>query len=270
MRHRATFFPSRHFAARAFTSALLLALAACLSEPVDWGDVSYRQSQLGDPDTRSAILGADLPSIKGAASPCLRSIRSAGRGSQLFRVWWASRPDSSVVLAFQRSTDAGTTWQPPLVVDSRDRGQRGCDRPAPGFAYDSAYRYLYVAYFLKANDGAGVFFAHSMDNGGMFHAPVPVVYGNEPSAAGVAANGDSVVVAFEDPNARTPSIGIVLSHSTGHIFEARGQATPDDVRAVSPWIALNHRTITVFWKKPVSNTEGQTEAGVGYRVGIWK
>jgi hypothetical protein len=109
-----------------------------------------------------------------------------------------------------------------------------------------------------------------MDNGGMFHAPVPVVYGNRPSAASVAANGDSVVVVFEDPNSTTPSVGIVLSHTTGHIFEARGQATPDDVQAVSPWVALDHRKITVWWKKPIANTDGQTAAGVGYRMGIWK
>ena len=61
--------------------------------------------------------------------------------------------------------------------------------------------YLHLVYFIEAEDGAGVFFAHSMDKGEMFHAPVPVVYGNAPSDASVAGNGDSVVVVFEDPNA---------------------------------------------------------------------
>ena len=260
----------RAFVVRSLTCAALLLLGACLSEPVEWGDVAYRQSQLGDPDTRSAILGANLSSIKDAAYPCLRSIRSASADSEVFRVWWTSRADSSVVLSMQHSTDGGVSWQQPLTVDSRDRGGRGCDRPAPGIAYDRARRYLHVVYFLEATDGAGVFFAHSMDNGRMFHAPVPVVYGNRPAAASVAANGDSVVVVFEDPNATTPSIGIVLSHTTGHIFEGRAEATPDDVQAVNPWVALNHRTVTVWWKKPVANTDGETQPGVGYRVGIWK
>jgi hypothetical protein len=269
MRHRATSFRSLRFSARLCGGVLALALGACLSEPVDWGDVAYRQSKLGDPDTRSAILSANLPPIRDAGFPCLRSIRTAGAGGNLFRVWWAARSDSSVVLSMQHSAFGGKTWQSPVTVDARDRGGRGCDRPAPAIAYDSAYRYIYAVYFLEPTDGAGVFFAHSMDNGATFHAPVPVVYGNRPSAAGVAANGDSVVVVFEDPNARTPSIGIVLSRTTGHIFEGRGEATPDDVQAVSPWVSLDHRTITVWWKEG-ENQEGHAGDRVGYRVGKWK
>jgi hypothetical protein len=126
-----------------------------------------------------------------------------------------------------------------------------------------------VVYFMEANDGAGVFFAHSMDNGATFHSPVPVVYGNRPSAAAVAADGDSVVVVFEDPNATAPRVGIVLSHTTGHIFEARGDVTPDDVPAAAPWVALDHRTITVWWKDP-SATNTETRERVGYRTGRWK
>jgi hypothetical protein len=270
MRPRALSIPLMHFVSRTCAGVLVLALTGCLSEPVDWGDVSYRQSQLGDPDTRSSILSADLPTIKDAGSACLRSIRSASAASNVFRVWWASRADSSVVLSMQHSSDSGRDWLSPVTVDSRDRGGRGCDRPAPAIAYDPEHGYVHVVYFLEASDGAGVFFAHSMDNGGMFHAPVPVVYGDRPSAASVAANGDSVVVVFEDPNARTPTIGIVLSHTTGHIFEGRGEATPDDVQAVSPWVALDHRTIRVWWKKPVSNSDRQIESEVGYRAGIWK
>ncbi len=248
----------------------LLALGACVSEPVEWGDVTYRRSQLGDPDARSAVLSANLPAIKDAPSPCLRSIRSASAGSDLFRIWWASRADSSVVLLAQHSADGGATWQQPLIVDARDRGRRGCDRPSPAIFYDQPHRYLHAVYFLEAADGPGVFVAHSMDNGAMFHAPVPVVYGNRPSEASIAANGDSVVVVFEDPNATTPRIGIVLSHTTGHIFEGRGEATPDDIEAVRPWVALDHRKIMVWWKKPVPNSEGQTADQVGFRVGLWK
>ena len=245
---------------------VVLVVSACVGEPVEWGDVSYRGSQLGDPDTRSAVLTAGLPAVTGGAAYCLRSIRTANGGSDLFRVWWTSRSDSSVVLSMQSSTDRGASWQPPIEVEGRDRGRRGCDRPAPGIFYDSAGGYLHLVYFIEANDGAGVFFAHSMDKGGMFHTPVPVVYGNTPSAASVAATGDSVVVVFEDPNATTPRVGIVLSHSTGHVFEQRGEATPDDVPAVSPWVALDHQKITVWWRSAVENSGDR----VGYRTGLWR
>jgi hypothetical protein len=253
----------------ALSCSAVLLMTACLTEPVDWGDVSYRGSQLGDPDTRSAAVSANLPSVSGGVAQCLRSIRTVNAGSDLFRVWWTARGDSSVVLSMQHSPDRGAGWELPVVVETRDRGRRGCDRPAPGIFYDPARGYLHLVYFIEAKDGAGVFFAHSMDKGGMFHSPVPVVYGNAPVAASVAANDDSVVVVFEDPNAMTPRIGIVLSHSTGHIFEARDDATPDDVPAVGPSVNLDHREITVWWK-PGENAAGKSGDRIGYRVGVWR
>jgi hypothetical protein len=246
-----------------------LLMTACVAEPVDWGDVTYRGSQLGDPDTRSSVLSANLPSVSGAVAHCLRSIRTAGADSDLFRVWWTARSDSSVVLVMQHSPDRGASWEAPFVVETRDHGRRACARPAPGIFYDPRRGYLHLVYFIEAKDGAGVFFAHSMDKGGMFHSPVPVVYGNAPVAASVAANGDSVVVVFEDPNAMTPRIGIVLSHSTGHIFEARAEASPDDVPAVEPWVTLDHRNVTVWWK-PGENAAGKAGDLIGYRVGVWR
>jgi len=249
--------------------SLLLGLSACVKEPVEWGDVSYRQSQLGDPDARSAVMSANLPVIAVAPAPCIRSIRTAGAGADLFRVWWASRSDSSVVLSMQHSRDRGATWEAPVGVEPRDKGRRGCDRPAPGIFYDPVSGYLHLVYFIEGSEGAGVFFAHSMDNGKMFHAPVAVVYGNVPSDASVAGVGDSVVVVFEDPNATAPRIGIALSRSAGHIFEQRGQATPDDVRAVAPWVALDHGRITVWWKTP-DQSGSPTGDRVGYRAGVWR
>jgi hypothetical protein len=249
--------------------SLTLLLAGCVNEPVEWGDVSYRQSQLGDSDTRSAVMSANMPSIAGTSAPCVLSIRTARAVTELFRSWWSSRSDSSVLLSMQRSGYQGRTWQPPVEVESRDRGRRGCDRPAPGIFYDPTSGYVHLVYFIEASDGAGVFFAHSMDRGKMFHSPVPVVYGNSPSMANVAAHGDSVVVVFEDPNATTPKIGIVLSRSAGHIFEARGEATPDDVPAIAPWVTLGHRTVSVCWRTG-ENVAGKTGDQVGCRAGIWR
>jgi len=247
----------------------LLGLSACVKEPVEWGDVSYRQSKLGDPDARSAIMSANLPAITVAPAPCIRSIRTAGLRPDLFRAWWASRSDSSVVLSVQHSPDAGTTWGPPVEVEGRDKGRRACDRPSPGIFYDPGSGYLHLVYFIEGNEGAGVFFAHSMDEGKTFHAPVAIVYGNVPSDASIAGNGDSVVVVFEDPNATTPRIGIALSRSAGHIFEERGQVTPDDVQAVAPWVALDHGKITVWWKTP-DRSGSQYGDRVGSRAGFWR
>src|SRR6266446_946977 len=71
--------------------SLALLLPACVHDPVEWGNVSYRQPQLGDPDTRSAVMSADMPVIAGMSAPCIRSIRTAGNASELFRAWWSPR-----------------------------------------------------------------------------------------------------------------------------------------------------------------------------------
>ncbi len=222
-------------------------------------------------DRGAVRKSANLPRsrIAAANSPCIRSIRTAGTESELFRVWWSSRKDSSVVLSMQRSGDQGRSWQPPIEVETRDRGRRGCERPAPGIFYDSTSGNVHLVYFVEASDGAGIFFAHSMDKGGMFHSPVPVVYGNTPSVASVAGHGDSVVVVFEDPNSMTPRVGIVLSHTTGHIFDQLGQVTPDDVPAIMPWVALDHGSITVWWKTPDQSGAAYGDRD-GYRSDRWR
>jgi hypothetical protein len=250
-----------------FRSLPLLAMvivAGCVKEPVEWGDVSYRNSRLGDPPARSSVMSADLPNISGTVAACLRSVVSVNDQPEIFRAWWAMRSDSNAVLLMQSSPDGGRTWQRPVQVDDRDRGRRGCSLPPPAIAYDSASKYIYLAYFLDAGDGAGVFFAHSMDDGRMFHSPVPVVFGNNPSRASVAARGDSVVVVFEDPNSTTPTLGIVLSHSTGHIFEQRGEVAPEDIRAFMPWVSLQNDRIGVWWMTPDAADR------VGHREGTWK
>src|SRR6266550_1730070 len=135
-------------ARKAFVPAALV-LLGCVNEPVEWGNVAYRQSQLGDPDARSAVMSANLPTAIGALAPCIRSIRTAGNTRELFRAWWSSRSDSSVVLLMQHSGYQGRSWDPPLEVESRDRGRRGCDRPAPGIFFDPTSGYVHLVYFIE-------------------------------------------------------------------------------------------------------------------------
>ena len=265
----------------------LLIGTACADEPIEWEAISYRPSRLGDPDTRSAIRSANLVETRSGLGSCIRSIRAAGDSLDLFRVWWSSRADSSVVLSLQRSRDQGRTWLAPMVVDSTDRGRRGCDRPAPGTVFDPRSGYLYVVYFLEPSMGAGIFFAHAMDRGEMFHAPVPVMYGKRPAAASVTGHGDSVVVVFEDPNASQSRVGYALSHTSGHFFEERGRVTPNEEVATAPWVALDGMRITVWWKssdrastsddsraadRPRQSSDRSTADSdrVGVRTGVWK
>ena len=67
-----------------------------------------------------------------------------------------------------------------------------------------------------------------------------------------------------DPNATSPTLGMVLSHTTGHIFDQRGEVVPEDVRANFPWVSLSGNRIGVWWMTPDALDR------VGHREGAWK
>jgi hypothetical protein len=109
---------------------------------------------------------------------------------------------------------------------------------------------VHVTYALLAREGPGIFFSHSMDGGATFHAPVPILYGDRLGRTSVAADGDLVVVGFEDPNSTTPRIGLAISHTMGHIFEDRLVPVSDaHGTATRPLTAVRGRRIAVAWER---------------------
>jgi hypothetical protein len=221
--------------------ALLVAVTACVPDPVRWTGDAHAPPP--------AIAAAWTPPATPSGTPaCAGSVAAArARGDTAFAAWWAPRADSSALLVVARSTDGGRTWGAPVVADSTDRGHSGCRRGEPSIAADSTNGYVHVVYFMVAPEGPGLFFTHSMEGGTMFHAPVPVVYGDRPSRGAVASHGDTVVVAYEDPNASAPQIRLALSHTTGHIFEDRSTASPTEASSTRPLVALRGDSITVSW-----------------------
>lgn len=198
---------------------------------------------------------------------CPASVRIAKAGDLTYAAWWQVRADSSVVLMVSRSPGGGS-WSSPAIADSTDHGTRGCGRPAPSIAADSSSGYLHIAYFAEPMGGGGVFFAHSMDSAATFHAPVPIVYGKNPSRASVAGSGDRVVVAYEDPNATQPMIGIALSRTMGHIFERRMRATSENFRALQPVVRIAGDSILLWWSEYSPNPAISATRPM-YRAGRW-
>ena len=235
---------------------LALATVACAAPPVEWaaeraaapltdGPAALTVDGILRPDTLAALAGRLAPPPMPA---CAGSLRVAAAGSTLFRVWWAPRPDSGARLLAARSADGGRSWTLPAAVDTTDVGVGGCGRAPAAIAADSASGYVHVTYALQAAEGPGLFFSHSMDGGVTFHAPVPILYGEHLGHTSVAADGDLVVVGFEDPNSRTPRIGLALSRTMGHIFEHRILPVSDGHgRASRPLTAARGRRIAVGW-----------------------
>ncbi|MEX2181349.1 MAG: hypothetical protein WD771_04860 [Gemmatimonadaceae bacterium] len=239
--------------------ALVATLAvACVPQPVVWdAEVDRTGGVLADSLRLAFPADGDVPAFHAAWTPtawpaedglCVASLRAtAALAGEAYASWFRVRPDSSVVLRVARSDNGGRTWQPAVTADDTDVGRTGCARPAPFIAADSQNAYVHVVYHLDAREGSGIFFTHTMDRGALFHQPVPIVYGDRPAAAAVTSRGDTVVVAYEDPNSRYPRIGLALSLSQGHIFEHRLPASDETGEARTPRVALRGTRIAVAW-----------------------
>ena len=248
--------------------ALAAAIGACGAPPVDWSTTRSftlppaRLALSADGTTAPDSLAMlELRVAAPAGLVCPGSVRLARAGRTLHAVWWAPRPDSGARLLAARSADDGASWSAAAPVDTLDRGVTGCRREPAAIAADSGTGYVHVAYALQAPEGPGLFFAHSMDGGISFHSPVPIFYGERLGRTSVAADGDLVVVGFEDPNSRVPRIGLALSRTMGHIFETRLIPVSDDNGAATqPMTAVRGRTIAVAWQQRASGNASPTLA----------
>jgi hypothetical protein len=104
---------------------------------------------------------------------------------------------------------------------------------------------LHTAYSMIAPEGTGVFFAHFM--GSMLHSPVVVIYGERLVATAIAAEGDRVAVAYEEPNGSRQQVDVSVSVTQGHIFERHSVASRSIDAASAPAIALAGQHVAVSW-----------------------
>jgi hypothetical protein len=238
---------------------LTLEPVGCAASPVDWmprrmvaypADDPTAVALSADGTVRSDAMAALAARVSAPIGPmCAGSLRLAAAHGTLFGVWWAPRADSGVRLLAARSLDSGHTWSAPAPVDTTDSGASGCHRAPPAIAADSTSRYVHVTYALQAAEGPGLFFSHSMDAGVTFHSPVPILYGERLGRTSVAADGNLVVVGFEDPNSSTPRIGLALSRTMGHIFEHRILPISDDNGpAIHPLAAVQGDRVAIAWE----------------------
>jgi hypothetical protein len=121
---------------------------------------------------------------------------------------------------------------------------------------------LHTAYSMIAPEGTGVFFAHFM--GSMLHSPVAVVYGERLVPTAIAAEGDRVAVAYEEPNGSRRQIDVAMSTTQGHLFDWHTTASRDIDAASQPDVALAGKTMAVSW---VTRRESDSVATRVIRVG---
>ena len=227
-------------------------MGACSASPVSWNDPIAIAAPLGavrlelDGGGNARFVAA--PQVAHTSPPnvgsCAASLRTALGTKHLFAVWWAVRADSSAGLLSASSVDSGATWTPPLAVDTADVSHAGCTRPPPSLTVVGDD--VHVAYSMVAPEGTGVFFTHFMY--GMFHSPVAVIYGERLVPTSIAAQGDTVAVAYEEPNGSRQRIDLALSTTMGHIFAWRTEATRDVDDGRLPAVAIHGSLIAVAWE----------------------
>ena len=91
----------------------------------------------------------------------------------------------------------------------------------------------------------------------MFHSPVPILYGERLGRTSIAAEGDVVAVAFEDPNGSAARVGLALSRTMGHIFEERVlPASLENGAASHPLVSVQGRRISLAWQERATSDRG--------------
>ena len=171
--------------------------------------------------------------------------------------WWSVRRDSTAVLMVAKESRA-SGWSIPEAADTMDAGRTGCRRTAPSMAVSNGS--VYLAYGMNAREGPGVFTVHWMQ--GMTHAPVAVVYGERFGATDIAVRGDTVVVAYEDPNTDPRRVGVAVSTTGSHLFQHRTLVSPPTGPAREPRVVLDSAGILVLWNQTSrGDTRGMMRRG---------
>lgn len=211
-----------------------------------------------------ALGNGSTPEDAGQCARTLRMARMPGRGT--VAVWWtrAARGRVHLVAAWRDAVAGDSTpapWRGPLAIDTLDMGAGdaqaaeagvyGCLRPAPGLAVDTRTAFVHVAYTLRGPEGVGVFYAHQMDPRAAFEPPQAILYGERLGVARVAADGDVVGVAYEDPNVRgLRRIGLAVSRTAGHTFEeVRLDTGADGADARDPYLRVTGRALLLGWSE---------------------
>jgi hypothetical protein len=106
-----------------------------------------------------------------------------------------------------------------------------------------------------------------MDRGMTFHSPVAVVYGEHIGRTAIAARGDLVAVAYEDPNSDPQRVAVAFSRTMAHTFETRELVSPPTGAARDPGIALGDGRIAATWARGAAGAATDASAPRVMRVG---
>ena len=187
----------------------------------------------------------------GESCPCCRTAIAAGADGAVYLAWRTVLPGNVRDVVVARSADRGLTWSAPVRVHADDWVFEGCPHAGPSLQVDAAGR-VHVAWWTGKEGAAGVWYARSDDGARTFAAPVALGVGelSRPAHAQLALGADGLVVAaWDDGTLETPAVVLRVSHDGGRTFGAPLTASPPDVAATYPVLALADRRVSVAWSE---------------------
>jgi hypothetical protein len=237
--------------------ALVASLGACDPGPVEWRET--RELGSGPPSSSRLVIedhamarfeSEETPAVPPPAGACPGSVTYARMaGAEWHRAWWQPIADGRAALFTARSPDAGASWDAPVLVDSSDRAPTGCQRLPPALAADSLTHFVHAVFYMRAPNGEGVWYAHSMDDGATWHSQYGLIYGDDAARADVAAEGELVVVGYEHPNAAEKRVGLAISRDGGHTFLPRLIVSSGSGAAYAPRVGARRPGLGVAWRE---------------------
>ncbi|MGH7554666.1 MAG: sialidase family protein, partial [Longimicrobiales bacterium] len=185
------------------------------------------------------------PSVVVAANacPCCRTALATASDGTLYVAWRDVGDGNIRDVVVARSSDGGATWSSPTFVHRDAWRIEGCPHAGPALAVDAKDR-LHVGWYTGAEGRVGIYYSLSQDGGRTFGEPAPVMVGDwvPISQVRLAAEGDEVMIAWDDRRNDDPSIRTARSRG--------GLVIKDEVDTglgTSPALSARARLHAIAW-----------------------
>jgi hypothetical protein len=241
--------------------APLALLVACEAGPVTWEKPTTAEAVLLpeahlviDQAGRAGVTTRWTAPLSPAGDRCAGTLVTVrARGDTAWASWWAPVGTKGMQLLLARSDDEGLNWRDPVPVAPADEQGAWCGRAIPAMAVDSASGTVHLAYSVPV----GTRWATRLvaRQGDTFGTPVEIVQDDSIAAAGVAASGDRVVVAYSTWDGKRSTVRLALVAQKGQIPVVRSDVPGATVLLSPPLVAAHGTRVAVAWNEDADGRE---------------
>jgi hypothetical protein len=205
-------------------------------------------------DNAGATWSANA-SVKSASCECCWNTLLPGPGRALYLLFRNKAP-RDMGLAF--SADDGATWMPRGAVGAFNWQIEACPHTGGALALTGlrgAERLHAVVWTGKA-DSRGLHFLTSRDRGTSW-SPGVRLGGEYAQRADLAARGDELVTAWDEPVGQHGAVFIARSKNNGEEWSKPVKLSSENAHAMYPRVVVARSNLLVFWTEAASGEEAK-------------